>query len=174
MKKTPTFIFESGTYTVPAGASHFHLKPTTEVLEATIVLDVVGSELVLTGAITIEEGSSNVEVTLLHRAAQTKANVLVKTLATGSAAASFKGLLSISPNTQNCQSYLTHQSLLFDNAKSKSWPALEIANNEVACSHAATSRTITEKDLYYLRSRGLSASEARTLLVEAFLSDVTY
>lgn len=128
----------------------------------------------LTGLISSSEGANATSVTVEHLAPDTHAEVLVKTLGSGTSKSSFSGLLKISPNTPGCSSFLTHKSLLFDTASSKSWPALEISNNQVRCSHAVTSRTITDTDLFYLRSRGLTPGDARTLLVEAFTSDVTF
>jgi Fe-S cluster assembly protein SufD len=82
-------------------------------------------------------------------------------------------MIRIEPNSHNCESYLTHSSLLLGTtAQSWTTPSLEILNNEVKCSHAATVRTITDLDLFYLQSRGLSKKTSQNLLIDAFLSDV--
>jgi len=74
---------------------------------------------------------------------------------------------------QGSESYLNHHSLLLgEEARSWTLPSLEILANEVKCSHAATLRSLTDLDLFYPRSRGLSQSEAREMLIEAFLADV--
>jgi hypothetical protein len=166
-------LTKGGTYPI-SGKTHVHLAPETEDETFTIELIEAGTEILVTSAIVMSAGMSNLSLTIHHRAPNTSAQVLVKTLATGDSKASFKGLLMIDPNMPGCSSYLTHQSLLFDQAASKSWPALEISNNQVKCSHAVTSRTITDTDLFYLRSRGLTVIDSRRLLTEAFLSDVTF
>ncbi|CAN5123570.1 hypothetical protein BH11PAT4_BH11PAT4_0570 [soil metagenome] len=171
--QAPTILTKGGTY--PAtGAMHVHLVPESSEEAFTIELTEAGSEILVTSAVVLSEGLSDLSLTVHHRAPNTSAQVLVKTLATQGAKASFKGLLMIDPSMPGCSSYLTHQSLLFDQAASKSWPALEISNNQVKCSHAVTSRTITDTNLFYLRSRGLTVTDSRRLLTEAFLSDVTF
>ncbi len=168
-----TYISESGTYLVKPGASHLHLS-VAKSLDLRFQLSLPGSRLLLTGLAVADSGESTTSITVEHLAPDTHAEVLVKTLGTGSSKSSFSGLLSIAPNMPGCSSFLTHKSLLFDTATSKSWPALEISNNQVKCSHAVTSRTITDTDLFYLRSRGLTPEDSRRLLVEAFTADVTF
>jgi Fe-S cluster assembly protein SufD len=117
--------------------------------------------------------AATLTTTIIHHAPQTKAETLIRTLSQDTAAPRFTGLLQITKGNQGCESYLNHHSLLLG-TEAKSWttPSLEILNNEVKCSHAATIRTITPFDLFYLQSRGLPATEAQNLLIEAFLADV--
>jgi Fe-S cluster assembly protein SufD len=51
-------------------------------------------------------------------------------------------------------------------------PQLEIYANDVRCTHGATIGRLDEAALFYLRSRGIPAREARDLLVHAFADDV--
>jgi hypothetical protein len=51
-------------------------------------------------------------------------------------------------------------------------PMLEIANDEVECSHGATVAEIEEDELFYLLSRGISEWDARVLLVSGFALDL--
>ena len=50
-------------------------------------------------------------------------------------------------------------------------PELEIFADDVKCSHGAASGELDEEQLFYMRSRGIDAEEARRMLVEAFLDD---
>ncbi len=115
----------------------------------------------------------SLETVVIHHAPRTKAETLIKTLVRDTAGPRYRGMIRIEPGSRECESYLNHHSLLIG-SKAQSWtmPSLEILNNEVKCSHAATVRTITPKDLFYLESRGLSPEDAEKLLIEAFLSDV--
>lgn len=49
-------------------------------------------------------------------------------------------------------------------------PALEIAHDEVQASHSASVSQISEVDLFYLRSRGMTPAQARSLIVRGLLS----
>ena len=57
-------------------------------------------------------------------------------------------------------------------ARKHSKPRLEIYNDEVKCSHGATIGQLNEEALFYMRSRGIPAAEARVMLMQAFMADV--
>ena len=62
--------------------------------------------------------------------------------------------------------------LLHDGAEANHKPELEIYADDVACAHGSTAGALDESALFYLRQRGLSAAEARALLIEAFVGEV--
>ena len=77
---------------------------------------------------------------------------------------------------QDAQKTVARQSnrnlLLSEGAEIDAKPVLEIYADDVQCSHGATVGQIDESALFYLRSRGLSLSEARKLLTFAFAEDL--
>lgn len=156
---------------VPREGAHYFLRDPNPACTLTFRLVTPETILQVTGLITTTAAPVT-HITVIHEAPHTKAETLVRTLATGNAAPRFEGMIRIEPGAKHCESYLNHHSLVFDQAKSYTWPALEIQNNEVKCSHAATIRTITDHDLFYLRSRGLSVETARQVLIEAFFADI--
>jgi len=158
---------------VPAGETHYHIVHTHGTRTHVFNLEHPRSILHITGHVQTDE-LSELTATVVHLASDTKAETVVRTLGTGKSKSSFKGLIKIAPGAQHCESYLNHHSLLFEEARSYTWPALEIGNNEVKCSHAATVRTITDADLFYPRSRGIPKKDAEALMIEAFFSDVRY
>ena len=58
--------------------------------------------------------------------------------------------------------------LLSEDAQVESKPQLEIFADDVKCTHGATIGQVNEDALFYLRSRGISADAARSLLIYAF------
>lgn len=163
-----------GDVEVGAGEFHYHLlQSDSSELTYTFHLRHPGSQIRVTGFINAQGTSPTLNTKVIHHAPQTKAETLIRTLAEGKATPRYTGLIRIEENAQDCESYLNHHSLLFgEDAHSWTIPSLEILANEVKCSHAATIRTITDADLFYPRSRGISADDARNLLIEAFLYDV--
>jgi Fe-S cluster assembly protein SufD len=159
---------------VPAGHHRFVIKQSEPEQVHTFHLRHPETELELVGVVQAEPGETpSLETAVIHHAPHTKAQTTIKTLARHKAEPRYRGMIRIEPNSSGCESYLTHQSLLIGpHAQSWSTPSLEILNNEVKCSHAATIRTITPLDLFYLQSRGLSVEIAQTILIDAFLSDV--
>ncbi|MBR1769339.1 MAG: SufD family Fe-S cluster assembly protein, partial [Bacteroidales bacterium] len=63
---------------------------------------------------------------------------------------------------------------LTDKAKMSTRPVLEIYNDDVQCSHGATTGQLDEEALYYLRSRGISERQAKMLLMNAFCQSVLH
>ncbi|HET9480969.1 MAG TPA: SufD family Fe-S cluster assembly protein, partial [Candidatus Polarisedimenticolia bacterium] len=51
-------------------------------------------------------------------------------------------------------------------------PELQIHNNDVKCTHAATIGQLDEDQMFYLRSRGLDVAASRDLLIHAFVRDI--
>ena len=51
-------------------------------------------------------------------------------------------------------------------------PQLLIYNDEVKCSHGATTGQLDDQALFYMRSRGIPLEEARMMLMQAFMADV--
>ena len=51
-------------------------------------------------------------------------------------------------------------------------PEFEIYANDVKCSHGATTGQLDAAALFYLRSRGLSQTQARALLIRAFAESI--
>ena len=64
--------------------------------------------------------------------------------------------------------------LLSREAKANTKPELEIANDDVRCTHGATIGQISEQELFYLQSRGIDLLAARAMLARGFLEEVLY
>lgn len=62
--------------------------------------------------------------------------------------------------------------LVSDKAKIETQPFLEIYADDVKCSHGASVGQLDNEALFYLRSRGISETNARTLLMYAFVAGV--
>lgn len=158
---------------VPAGCHRFVIKQRDGERHHTFHLREAGSEVLIIGLVRAADAAPSLETTVVHHTPHTRAETRVKTLATGMAEPRYRGVIRIEPGSHGCESYLNHDSLLIgDKAQSWTTPSLEILNNEVKCSHAATIRTITKEELFYLESRGLNPAEAETILIDAFLANV--
>jgi len=61
---------------------------------------------------------------------------------------------------------------LSDKAEAYAKPELEIYNDDVKCSHGATIGQLDEEQLFYMLTRGLNKSTAKSLLMYAFSYEV--
>ncbi|HSI20122.1 MAG TPA: SufD family Fe-S cluster assembly protein [Verrucomicrobiae bacterium] len=159
---------------VPRGTFRYLIKQEEGEQVHTFHLRESDTQVLIVGLVeATDTDTPSLETAVVHHAPRTKAETLIKTLVRDTAGPRYRGMIRIEPGSRECESYLNHHSLLIG-SKAQSWttPSLEILNNGVKCSHAATVRTITPTDLFYLESRGLSPEDSEKLLIEAFLSDV--
>lgn len=85
----------------------------------------------------------------------------------------FHGLIHVDPGAVKSVSRLEeHSILLGEKARSDALPALDIRQNDVSISHAASVSKEDPEKIFYLMSRGLSGEEAKKLLTEGFLENL--
>ena len=91
----------------------------------------------------------------------------------GRSRASFTGRVIVRAGAQKTDASQSNRNLLLSReALVNSTPQLEIRANDVKCKHGSTTGQLDADALFYLRSRGLSAEAARSLLTYAFASDL--
>ena len=100
-------------------------------------------------------------------------NELYKGIISDTATAVFNGKIYVQPHAQKTNAYQSNKNILLsDGATVNTKPQLEIFADDVKCSHGCTVGRLDEEGLFYLRSRGISESIARSLLVHAFAIDI--
>ena len=81
----------------------------------------------------------------------------------------FNGGIDVRPGADGTDAEQSNDNLLLSNrAEINTQPRLEILADEVACKHGATVGQLDDAALYYMRSRGIPADEARRLLINGF------
>jgi len=96
----------------------------------------------------------------------------VKNVLAGRSRGVFQGRIEVARAAQKTDGYQMNQALLLSpDAEIDSKPELEIFADDVKCSHGATIGELDAEQIFYLRSRGVPESEARALLVRAFLAE---
>lgn len=85
----------------------------------------------------------------------------------------FNGKIVVRPDAQKTEAFQSNKNVLLSNdATVNTKPQLEIYADDVKCSHGATTGYLDKESMFYLRSRGISESQARALLLNAFSSNV--
>ena len=96
-----------------------------------------------------------------------------KGILSGRAKAVFNGKITVRPDAQKTDAKQTNKALLLsDDASINTKPQLEIFADDVKCTHGATVGRLDEMALFYLKSRGVGAENARALLTYAFAAEV--
>lgn len=107
-----------------------------------------------------------------HAAPDCASRQTYKTVLAGRSRGVFQGKIHVHQVAQKTDGYQMNQALLLsDEAEIDSKPQLEIYADDVKCSHGATVGALDADSLFYLRSRGIPESQAKAMLVEAFLHE---
>jgi Fe-S cluster assembly protein SufD len=108
-----------------------------------------------------------------HVAPHCTSDLLYKGALRDSSRVVYSGLIHIAPGAKGSNAFQTNRNVvLSDEAKADSIPNLEIENNDVKCSHAASVGPVDEDQVFYLQSRGISRDEAERLIVRGFFQEV--
>lgn len=108
-----------------------------------------------------------------HLAPRTRSDLLYHGVLNDESRSLYDGTIRVRPAACRTDAYqANHNLLLSSRAKVDTNPQLEIANNDVRCTHGATVGPIDESQRFYLMSRGLSAKTAEELIVFGFLQNV--
>jgi Fe-S cluster assembly protein SufD len=111
--------------------------------------------------------------TIDHAMPHCGSHELYKGILSGEARGVFNGKIVVRQDAQKTDAKQTNRALLLsDEAQINSKPQLEIFANDVKCTHGATIGQLDEDAIFYLRARGLSHHQARSLLIHAFAREV--
>ncbi|MDE3045905.1 MAG: Fe-S cluster assembly protein SufD [Verrucomicrobiota bacterium] len=149
------------------GAETVRLSAQIELLEENSSALLQGLSM-LTG-----QRQSHLNCLVEHAAPHCQSRQHIKMALNGQSRSSFEGKIFVRPIAQKTEAYqLNNNLLLSDEAAVHTKPNLEILADDVKASHGATVAQLSEEALFYLRSRGLDAPAARTLLLEAFCREL--
>lgn len=133
------------------------------------------AETELTGLF-IADGARHLDthVHVGHRAIETRSVQDYRGVAAGRGRAVFNGKAVVHEGAQKSVARQSSRNLLLTpGAEIDTKPELEIYADDVQCSHGATTGQLDPAAMFYLRSRGLSESEARSALTRAFTGAVS-
>lgn len=118
-----------------------------------------------------KEDKIKIQININHQNKETKSKVIVKGILGDSANVDFNGLVKIEPGSKGSNAWLSADLLLLSGrAKGRAVPALEILENDIKAGHATTVGKVSDAELFYLMSRGLSKTKAQDLIIQGFLS----
>jgi Fe-S cluster assembly protein SufB len=107
---------------------------------------------------------------MLHFAKNTSSKITSKSISKDNGRASYRGLVKIAKGATNSKSNVVCDALLLDpTARTDTYPAIEIDEEDVTVGHEASVSKVGEEQLFYLMSRGLSQEEATTMVVSGFI-----
>ncbi len=107
-----------------------------------------------------------------HIAPECRSRQVYKGVLDGQSRGVFQGKVHVVRDAQQTDGHqLSRALLLSPRAEIDVRPELEIYADDVKCSHGATAGELDEDLLFYLLSRGIPRTQARRMLIEAFLAE---
>jgi Fe-S cluster assembly protein SufD len=109
-----------------------------------------------------------------HLMPHTESEQLYKALLDDESHGIFNGRIFIAPNAQLCNSNQLNKNLLLSKkSHAHSQPQLEVFADDVKCAHGSTTGQLSEDELFYFLSRGISPKKAKVLLAHGFCHDIS-
>ena len=138
-------------------------------------LDAPDAEATLTGVnLTSGQQRHDTVVTVDHAASHGTSNQRFIGVVDDRGRCSFSGEIIVRPETVDTDAHQTNRNLVLGpNAQADTRPWLRILADDVRCTHGATVGRLDDDALFYLRSRGIPAAVARSMLIEAFVREIT-
>jgi Fe-S cluster assembly protein SufD len=142
-------------------------------IETHVDVEGEGAEVVLNGAYLVGAGRhADLTSVINHHVPGGATRQLIKGVATKGGRGVFQGRIVVDRGAQKTDARQYHHGMLLESgAEIFAKPELMIYADDVQCAHGNTAGGIDERALFYMRSRGVTETEARALLVEAFLAD---
>jgi Fe-S cluster assembly protein SufB len=110
---------------------------------------------------------------MTHLAPNTSSTIISKSVARGGGRTSYRGLVRVNPQAKNSRSTVKCDALLVDTiSRSDTYPYVDVRNDDVSMGHEATVSKVSEDQLFYLMSRGLTEDEAMAMVVRGFVEPI--
>jgi Fe-S cluster assembly protein SufB len=107
---------------------------------------------------------------VVHGAPHTTSRIISKSISKGGGRTSYRGLLKVYKGAHGSKSNVVCDALLLDpQSRSDTYPVIEIDESDVSIGHEATVSKVSDEQLFYLQSRGLSGEEAESMIVQGFI-----
>ncbi len=108
-----------------------------------------------------------------HMAPNTTSDLAFRGVVAEKSSTVWRGMIKVDEAGQQTDAFQESRNLLLGRkAHADAIPGLEIAANDVRCTHAAAIAQIDPDQLFYLRSRGLNLNMARRMVIEGFLAEL--
>ncbi len=124
-------------------------------------------------AVTNNHQQADTGTKMLHIGKNTRSTIVAKTISAGRSDSTYRGLVRVMPKASGARNFTQCDSLLIgDQCGAHTVPYIENRNMTAKTEHEATTSKISEDQLFYCRSRGLSEEDAVGMIVNGFCKDV--
>ncbi|MEP6461813.1 MAG: Fe-S cluster assembly protein SufB [Frankiaceae bacterium] len=110
---------------------------------------------------------------MVHAAPYTSSTIISKSVARGGGRTSYRGLVQVQEGAHHSRSTVKCDALLVDAiSRSDTYPYVDVREDDVSMGHEATVSKVSDDQLFYLMSRGMSEDEAMAMIVRGFVEPI--
>ncbi len=110
----------------------------------------------------------------IHLAPDTRSRIVSKSVSKDGGRATYRGSVKVVPGATNAVASVRCDALMLDDAsRSDTYPYIDIQEDDTTLTHEATVGKVSQDQVFYLMSRGLTENEAQNLIVQGFLEVFT-
>jgi Fe-S cluster assembly protein SufB len=124
-------------------------------------------------ALTNNHQQADTGTKMIHIGKNTRSRIVSKGISAGRSNNTYRGLVRVLKGAENARNHTQCDSMLIgDRCGAHTVPYIEVKNRSAKVEHEATTSKISEDQLFYCRSRGLSDEDAVALVVNGFCREV--
>lgn len=124
-------------------------------------------------AITNDRMQADTGTKMIHSGKNTKSRIISKGISLGQGVNAYRGLVHIKPSAENSRNFTQCDSLLIGGeCEANTYPVIRSQNPSAVVEHEATASKVSEEQLFYLQSRGISSEDAVKLIINGYCDEV--
>jgi Fe-S cluster assembly protein SufB len=124
-------------------------------------------------ALTNHHQQADTGTKMIHLGKNTRSTILSKGISAGQGRNAYRGQVRVAKSATGARNYTQCDSLLLgDRCAAHTFPYIEVKNATARVEHEASTSRIGEDQLYYCQSRGISAEDAVSMIVNGFCKEV--
>ena len=124
-------------------------------------------------ALTNNHQQADTGTKMLHLGKNTKSTIVAKGISAGQGQNTYRGMVRIMPTAKGATNFTQCDSLLIgDRCGAHTVPYVEVRNRTARLEHEASTSKVSDDQLFYLMSRGISEEEAHYMIITGWSRDV--
>ncbi len=124
-------------------------------------------------AVTNNRQQADTGTKMIHIGRNTRSRIVAKGISAGRSDSTYRGMVKVMKTAEGARNHTQCDSMLIgDRCGAHTVPYIEVRNRTAQCEHEATTSRISDDQLFYCRSRGISAEDAVALVVNGFCREV--
>jgi Fe-S cluster assembly protein SufB len=124
-------------------------------------------------ALTNHRQQADTGTKMIHLGKRTKSKIISKGISAGRGQNTYRGLVKVERHAEGARNYTQCDSLLIGKrCGAHTFPYIEVKQPGAVVEHEATTSKISDDQLFYCRSRGISEEDAVSMIVDGFCKQV--